>query len=57
VRNWKRGQFPRVYVEYGDPMQWDVVADPSRDQQQRVAEDIFNAIRALYDGLDERLKR
>jgi 1-acyl-sn-glycerol-3-phosphate acyltransferase len=57
VRNWKRGQFPRVFVEYGDQMQWPVVADPSRDQQQRVAEDIFSAIRALYDDLDERLKR
>ena len=57
VRNWKRGQFPRVYVEYGDPMAWDVVTDPSRDQQQRVAEEIFTAIRALYEDLDERLKR
>jgi 1-acyl-sn-glycerol-3-phosphate acyltransferase len=57
VRNWKRGQFPRVYVEYGDQMQWDVVADPSRDQQQLVANEIFSAIRALYDDLDERLQR
>ncbi|MEY2534955.1 MAG: hypothetical protein QOF29_2865, partial [bacterium] len=52
-----RGQFPRVYVEYGDQMQWDVVADPSRDQQQLVANEIFSAIRALYDDLDERLQR
>jgi len=56
VRNWKRGQFPRVFVQYGDPMRWDVVADPTRDQQQAVADTIFGRIRALYSGLDEALR-
>ena len=28
VRNWKRGQFPKVFVKYGDPMRWDVVENP-----------------------------
>ncbi|MEA2177398.1 MAG: 1-acyl-sn-glycerol-3-phosphate acyltransferase [Solirubrobacteraceae bacterium] len=56
VRNWKRGQFPKVYVQYGDPMIWEPVENPSRDQQQAVANDIFNAIRELYGALDERLK-
>ena len=52
VRNWKRGRFPKVFVKFGDPMSWDVVADPTRDQQQAVADEIFSAIRALYDTLD-----
>jgi 1-acyl-sn-glycerol-3-phosphate acyltransferase len=56
VRNWKRGQFPKVFVKYGDPMRWDVVEAPTRDQQQAVANEIFAAIRALYDGLDAELK-
>jgi 1-acyl-sn-glycerol-3-phosphate acyltransferase len=56
VRNWKRGQFPRVYVKYGDPIQWDVVEDPTREQQQAVADEIFRRIRELYDALDAELR-
>jgi 1-acyl-sn-glycerol-3-phosphate acyltransferase len=56
VRNWKRGQFPKVHVKYGDPMRWDVVEDPTRDQQQQVANAIFSEIRSLYDGLDKELR-
>ena len=56
VRNWKRGQFPKVYVQYGDPMRWDVVSEPTTDQQQLVANEIFSAIRSLYDTLDARVR-
>ena len=52
VRNWKRLQFPKVTVQYGDPLRWDAVEDPTRDQQQAVANDIFAQIRGLYAGLD-----
>jgi 1-acyl-sn-glycerol-3-phosphate acyltransferase len=56
VRNWKRGQFPKVFVRYGDPIQWDRVEDPTRDQQQAVADKIFGDIKALYGGLDAELR-
>jgi 1-acyl-sn-glycerol-3-phosphate acyltransferase len=56
VRNWKRGQFPKVVVQYGDAIQWDQVTDPTRDQQQAAADEIFSRIRALYDDLDGRLR-
>jgi len=56
VRNWKRGRFPKVHVQYGDAMRWGLLDDPTRDQQQAVANEIFTAIRALYTGLDQRLK-
>jgi 1-acyl-sn-glycerol-3-phosphate acyltransferase len=52
VRNWKRAQFPKVRVRYGDPVRWPLVADPSRDQQQAVADEIFARIKALYAVLD-----
>ena len=45
VRNWKRLQFPKVTVQYGEPIRWERVADPTRDQQQAVADEIFAAIR------------
>jgi 1-acyl-sn-glycerol-3-phosphate acyltransferase len=53
IRNWKRLQFPRVTVQYGDPMRWDPVQDPTREQQQEVADSILVEIRRLYDGLDQ----
>ena len=51
VRNWKRGQFPSVRVRYGDPIQWDKVAAPTRDQQQEVANQVFERIKAIYADL------
>ena len=52
VRNWKRLQFPKVTVRYGDPIIFDRIADPTREQQQEVANDIFAHIRRLYAELD-----
>ena len=52
VRNWKRLQFPKVTVQYGEPMRWEAVSDPTKDQQQQVANEIFAQIRGLYAGLD-----
>src|ERR687890_1229491 len=52
VRNWKRLQFPKVTVRYGDPIVWDRVEDPTREQQQAVADQIFSEIRALYAELE-----
>jgi 1-acyl-sn-glycerol-3-phosphate acyltransferase len=52
VRNWKRLQFPKVTVRYGDPIVFDRVEDPTREQQQAVADEILSEIRALYAELD-----
>jgi 1-acyl-sn-glycerol-3-phosphate acyltransferase len=52
VRNWKRLRFPRVTVKYGDVIRWPQVTDPTRDQQQAVANDIFARIRTLYASLE-----
>jgi 1-acyl-sn-glycerol-3-phosphate acyltransferase len=52
VRNWKRLQFPKVTVQYGEPMRWEAVEAPTTDQQQQVANEIFAQIRGLYAGLD-----
>jgi 1-acyl-sn-glycerol-3-phosphate acyltransferase len=52
VRNWKRGQFPKVRVRYGDAVRWPRVEEPTADQQQSVANEIFARIKALYATLD-----
>jgi len=55
VRNWKRLQFPKVVVRYGDPIRWETIEDPTVDQQQAVADEIFARIRALYSDLETRV--
>src|SRR3954471_21909186 len=52
VRNWKRLRFPKVTVLYGDPIRWERVDEPTREQQQVVANEIFAEVRKLYAQLD-----
>ena len=51
VRNWKRLQFPKVTVQYGDPVRFERVESPTREQSQAAAEIVFARIERLYDGL------
>lgn len=53
VRNWKKLQFPKVTVQYGDPVRWERIDDPTIDQQQAVADEIFERIRTLYAELEK----
>ena len=42
ARNWKRLRFPKVTVQYGDPMTFsEVVESPTREQSQAAADAIF----------------
>jgi 1-acyl-sn-glycerol-3-phosphate acyltransferase len=53
IRNWKRLQFPKVTIQYGDPIRWERIENPTREQQQAVADQILVEIRRLYAGLEE----
>jgi len=53
VRDWKRLQFPKVSVQFGDPIRFAAVEDPSREQSQAASEQIFARIRGLWQGLRE----
>ncbi len=55
IRNWKRLRFPRVRVEYGEPMRFAREPDATRERHQEVADAIFAEIRALYGRLGERV--
>jgi 1-acyl-sn-glycerol-3-phosphate acyltransferase len=57
VRNWKRLQFPKVTIQYGDPLRWERIENPSREQQQAVADQVLTEIRLLYAGLEEHGRR
>jgi 1-acyl-sn-glycerol-3-phosphate acyltransferase len=54
VRNWKKLQFPKVTVQYSDPIKFDqVVEDPTREQAQAASDAIFERIEKVYYGLAE----
>jgi 1-acyl-sn-glycerol-3-phosphate acyltransferase len=57
VRGWRRLRFPKVTIQYGEPVTLPVEADPSRDEQQRVANQIFDRVRAMYVDLEENGRR
>ncbi len=51
VRNFKKGEFPTVTVKYGKPLRFERVEDPTREQSQAAADQIFDEIKTLYYGL------
>src|SRR6201996_207517 len=51
VRNWKRLQFPKVTVQYGEPFKFEVVEHSSREQQQAVADYVLQRIQELHGEL------
>jgi 1-acyl-sn-glycerol-3-phosphate acyltransferase len=52
VRNWRRLQFPKVTIQFGDAFRYERVTEPTREQQQATADEIFDAIKVLYGGLE-----
>jgi 1-acyl-sn-glycerol-3-phosphate acyltransferase len=53
IRNWKRLRFPKVTVQYGDALRFERIENPTREQQQAVADAVLSEIRGLYTGLEE----
>jgi 1-acyl-sn-glycerol-3-phosphate acyltransferase len=53
ARNWKRLNFPKVTVLYGEPVRFEKIENPTPEQQQAAAELVFERVKALYDGLRE----
>jgi 1-acyl-sn-glycerol-3-phosphate acyltransferase len=57
VRRWKRLRFPRVTVQYGEPLSFPVERSPSRERQLEVAGEIFGRVREAYESLATRSAR
>jgi 1-acyl-sn-glycerol-3-phosphate acyltransferase len=51
VRRWKRLSFPKVRVQFGEPLSFPIEEAPSRERQLEVARQIFAPVRAMYDEL------
>jgi 1-acyl-sn-glycerol-3-phosphate acyltransferase len=57
VRGWRKLRFPKVTVQYGEPLVYDVVPDPSRERQMEVAAQVFEHVREMYDALEANGRR
>lgn len=52
VRAWRRFHIPKVTIQFGEPMSFPVKADPTREEQQQVADQVFDHVRAMYVELE-----
>jgi 1-acyl-sn-glycerol-3-phosphate acyltransferase len=54
VRKWRKLRFPKVTVQYGEPITFDVVADPTKEQQLDAARRVFDSVKEMYEAIDEK---
>jgi 1-acyl-sn-glycerol-3-phosphate acyltransferase len=54
VRRWKRFRFPKVTVQFGEPVSFPVEKAPSRERQLQAAAEIFEPVRRMYGELATR---
>ena len=52
VRGWRRLSFPKVTVQYGEPITFPVVEAPTREQQLEAAHRIFEPVKEMYAALE-----
>jgi 1-acyl-sn-glycerol-3-phosphate acyltransferase len=53
IRRWKKLRFPKVTVQYGEPISFPQVTDPTTEQQLEASTQIFDRVREMYVALDE----
>jgi len=53
ARNWKRLSFPKVTVLYGEPVRFEKIENPTREQQIEAAQLVFDRVKVLHAGLTE----
>jgi 1-acyl-sn-glycerol-3-phosphate acyltransferase len=54
VRGWKRLRFPKVTIQFGEPMTFAVEPAPGRERQLEAATEVFAEVREMYEGLATR---
>lgn len=52
MRNLKKGHVPKVVVQYGKPMQFEQIDDPSTEQQLAASQMIFDRVLVMYGEID-----
>jgi 1-acyl-sn-glycerol-3-phosphate acyltransferase len=57
ARDWKRLRFPKVTVQFGEPLRFEQVAEPTREQAQAASEVVFERVRAMHARLHSEGRR
>jgi len=57
VRNWRRLQFPKVTVQFAEPVRFEQVAAPTREQGQAASETVFERVRVMHGRLRKEGRR
>jgi 1-acyl-sn-glycerol-3-phosphate acyltransferase len=57
VRSWKRLRFPKVTVQFGEPIPFPREESPSRERQLEMATQVFDRVREMYAELATRSGR
>src|ERR687893_1934978 len=48
VRNWKRLQFPKVTVQFTEPLRFERVEEPTREQAQAASGIVFDRVKEIH---------
>lgn len=51
ARNWRKLRFPQVTVQFGEPLRFERVEEPTRDQGQAASEIVFDRVKELHGRL------
>ena len=57
IRHWRKLRFPKVTVQYGEPVAFERVARPTREQQLDASRVVFDRVREMYVALDANGRR
>lgn len=52
VRAWYKLRFPKVTVQYGEPLTFEIEADADPERWREAAQQIFDRVREMYRALD-----
>lgn len=53
VRSFRRFRFPKVTIQYGEPVSFPVEEAPSKERTMDVSREIFDRVRTMYTALEE----
>jgi 1-acyl-sn-glycerol-3-phosphate acyltransferase len=57
VRGWRKLRFPKVTVQFGEPLAFPLETAPTRERQLEVAGEVFDNVRRMYTALEEKGRR
>src|SRR5215203_6401713 len=51
ARDWRRLQFPKVTVQFGEPLKFERVEEPTKEEAQEASEIVFERVREMHSRL------